>query len=101
MLFTQAWSATLVCRLVAEVLGRTMGMSDDAAYQRAVQDFVEEQRPWMPPVAGLVRSHAPIFSRLELDAHTGHVSAECTPEGLACFRGWLRRQGLAPQVGTS
>jgi hypothetical protein len=81
MLSTQTWSATLVCRLVADVLGRTMGMSDNAA--------------------GLVRSHAPIFSRLELDAHTGHVSATFTPEGLACFRGWLRRQGLAPQGGTS
>ena len=101
MLSTQTWSAPLVCRLVADVLGRTMGMSDDAASQRALQDVVEEQRPWMPPAAGLVRSHAPIFSRLELDSHTGHVLAEFTPEGLACFRGWLRRQGLAPQGGTS
>ena len=34
---TQSWSATLVCRFVAEVLGRTMDMNDDAAYQRALQ----------------------------------------------------------------
>jgi hypothetical protein len=98
---TQSWSSTLVCRFVADVLGRTMDMSDDAAYQRALQDFVEEQRPWMPPVTGPVRSHAPIFSRLELDQDGGHVSAEFTPEGLACFRGWLRRQGLDPTAGTS
>jgi hypothetical protein len=45
MISTPTWSATLVCRFVADVLGCTMGMSDDAVSQRAVQDFVEEQRP--------------------------------------------------------
>jgi hypothetical protein len=78
-----------------------MDMNDDAAYQHALQDFVEEQRPWMPPVTGPLRSHALIFSRLELDPHAGHVSAEFTPEGLACFRGWLRRQGLDPAASAS
>jgi hypothetical protein len=38
---------------------------------------------------------------MEIEEETGQVSVEFTPEGLACFRGWLRRQGLDPIVGTS
>jgi hypothetical protein len=56
---------------------------------------------WMPPVAGPFRAHAPLFATLELDEKTGRVSVEFTLEGLACFRGWLRRQGLDPVLGTS
>ena len=91
----------LVCRFVAAVLERTLDLSDDAAYQRAVQAFVNELRPWMPPIIGRARPHAPLFSRLEIEEETGQVSVEFTPEGLACFRGWLRRQGLDPLLGTS
>jgi hypothetical protein len=94
-------ASTLVCRFVAAVLERTIDIIDDAAHQRVVQAFVEELRPWMPPVAGPFRPHAPLFATLELDEDTGQVSVAFTPEGLACFRGWLRRQGLDPALGTS
>ena len=47
-------SSTLVRRFVADVLERTIDTLDDEAYQRAVQEFVEELRPWMPPVAAPV-----------------------------------------------
>jgi hypothetical protein len=97
----EPWSSTLVCRFVADVLDRTLDIADDAAYQRALQAFVDELRPWMPPIVGPARSHAPLFSRMDLDEDTGQVSVVMTPEGLACFRGWLRRQGLDPAVGTS
>jgi hypothetical protein len=97
----EPWSSTLVCRFVADVLDWTLDIADDAAYQRALQAFVDELQPWMPPIAGPVRSHAPLFSRMDLDEDTGQVSVAMTPEGLACFRGWLRRQGLDPVAGTS
>jgi hypothetical protein len=96
-----AWSSTLICRFVADVLQRTIDITHDDAHQRALQAFVDELRPWMPPVAGPVRSYAPLFSRMDVDQETGQVSATLTPEGLACFRGWLRRQGLDPAVGMS
>ena len=51
----------LVCRFVAAVLERTLDLSDDAAYQRAVQAFVNELRPWMPPIIGRARPHAPLL----------------------------------------
>ncbi len=95
------WPSHLVCRFMAELLGPTISITDDVAYQRTVQAFVDELQPWMPPVSGPPRSHASLFSRLELDDDTGEVSAEFTPEGLACFRGWLRRQGLDPMMSTS
>jgi hypothetical protein len=101
MPFAEPWSSTLVCRFVADVLDQTRDIADDAVYQRALQAFVDELRPWMPPIAGPPRSHAPLFSRMDLDEDTGQVSVVMTPEGLACFRGWLRRQGLDPVVGMS
>jgi hypothetical protein len=94
-------ASPLVCRFVADVLERTMDIADDAARQRAVQAFVDDLRPWMPPVIGGARSHAPLFSRMEIEDETGKVSVAFTPEGLTCFRGWLRRQGLDPVLGTS
>jgi hypothetical protein len=94
-------ASMLVCRFVAAVLERTIDITDNTVHQRAVQAFVNELRPWMPPVVGPFRAHAPLFATLELDEKTGRVSVEFTPEGLACFRGWLRRQGLDPVLGTS
>lgn len=80
---------------------RTIDLSDDAAHQRAVQVFVNELRPWMPPVIGRAQPHARLFARMEIEEKTGQVLVEFTPEGLACFHGWLRRQGLDPILGTS
>jgi hypothetical protein len=94
-------ASMLVCRFVAAVLERIIDITDDAIHQHALQVFVNELRPWMPPVAGPFRVHAPLFAMLELDEKTGRVSVKFTPEGLACFRGWLRRQGLDPLLGTS
>ena len=98
---TDNWSSTLACRFIAELLGRTIHITDDIAYQHAVQAFVDELQPWIPPVSGPTQSYATLFSSLELDEHTGEVSADFTSEGLACFRGWLRRQGLDPVMSTS
>ncbi len=97
----ERWSSSLACRFMAELMERVMDIKDDAAHQRAVQAFVDELRPWMPPVDGPPQSHAPLFSRLEIDQDTDQVSVEFTPEGLACFRGWLRRQGIDPVMSTS
>jgi hypothetical protein len=38
----EPWSSTLVCRFVADVLERTLDIADDAAYQRALQAFVDD-----------------------------------------------------------
>ena len=65
-------ASSLVCRFVADVLKRTMDIADDAAYQRAVQAFVDELRPWMPPVIGGARPHAPLFSRMEIEDATSN-----------------------------
>lgn len=97
----QHWSSSLACRFVAELMSRTMDVTDDAAYKRAVQAFIDELRPWMPPVAAPGRCYAPLFSRLEIDEDADQVVADFTPEGLACFRAWLSRQGLDPVMGTS
>lgn len=101
MSFADSWSSTLACRFMAELLERTIDIVDDHAHQQAVQAFVDELRPWIPPTSGPARSYATLFDRLELDEQTGMVSAAFSPEGLACFRGWLRRQGLDPAMSAS
>ena len=101
MPFAEPWSSTLVCRFVADLLDRTMDLTDEEAHQRALQVFVDELRPWIPPVHGPSRSHATLFSSMEFDEESGQVSVAFTPEGLACFRGWLSRQGLDPLMSTS
>lgn len=68
-------ASMLVCRFVAAVLERTIDITDDAIHQHAIQVFVNELRPWMPPVAGPFRVHAPLFAMLELDEKTGRVSS--------------------------
>ena len=98
---TSDYTTTWVCQFVAELLERTRDLTDDTSYQCAVQRFVDEHRPWMPPIPNSGRSLAPIFSRLELDESGDSVIVEWTPEGLACFQGWLRRQGLDPMMGQS
>jgi hypothetical protein len=97
----EPWSSSLACRFMAELLERTIGIMDDHAHQQAVQAFVDELRPWIPPTNGPARSHATLFDSLELDEQTGMVSVAFTPEGLACFHGWLRRQGLDLAMSTS
>ncbi len=98
---TEHPTSALVCRFVAEILDRTLTITDDAAHQKAVQAFVDELRPWMPSASVPIRSHAPLFAKMDLEQKTGQVDVELTPEGLMCFRGWLQRQGLNPMVGTS
>ncbi len=98
---THPHTSTLVCRFVAEILDRTLHITDDVAHQQAVQAFVDELQPWMPSASSPLRSHAPLFARLEIETETGQVEVDWTPEGLFCFRAWLRRQGLNPMMGTS
>jgi hypothetical protein len=96
------WSSPLACRLMAELLDRTMDIVDGAAHQRAVQAFLDELKPWLQPGdCPIPRRQFTVFSSIEMGRHTDTVSVAFTPEGLAFFRAWLRRQGLDPAMSAS
>ena len=96
------WSSPLVCHFVAELLKHTMDIADEAAYQRELQAFLDELNPWVHPGdCPDPRTAFTVFAQLEIDESTEAVSVAFTPEGLAFFRAWLRRQGIDPTVNMS
>ena len=95
-------SSPLACRLMAELLDRTMDIVDSAAHQRAVQAFLDALKPWLQPGdCPTPRREFTVFSSIEMDWHTDAVSVAFTPEGLAFFRAWRRRRGLDSVMGRS
>ena len=99
---TGHWSSPLACRFMAELLGRTMEIVDEVAYQRELQSFLDELKPWVHPgdCPG-PRAEFTLFSRLEMDEVTEMVSVVLTSEGQAFFRAWLQRQGINPAMSMS
>ena len=96
------WSSPLACRFLAELMGRTMDITDEVAYQREVQAFLDELKPWVyPGDCPDPRPEFTVFSRLEMDEYTDTVSVVFTPEGRAFFRAWMRRQGIDPAMSMS
>ena len=99
---TGHWAAPLICRFMAELLGGAMDMTDEVAYQRELQSFIDTLEPWMHP--GDCPDPCPeftVFSRIEVDDYTETISVVFTPEGRALFRAWLRRQGIDPAINWS
>ena len=95
------WSFPLVCRFMAELLERTMDIADDDVHRQAVQAFCEELKPWVQPGdCPDPRPEFTVFSRIDMDEKSDTISVSFTPEGLAFFRAWMRRQGLDPIMGT-
>jgi hypothetical protein len=87
---------------MADLVGCGMMMTDEVAYQRHLQSFLDRLKPWLYP--GDCPEPCPaftVFSRIEIDDETETLSLIFTPEGLAFFRAWLRRQGIDPTVNLS
>lgn len=102
MRVAEHWSSPLACRFMAELLGRTMDIADEVAYQREVQAFLDALNPWLHPGdCPDPRAEFTVFSKIVMDENTETISVVFTPEGLAYFRAWLRRQGIDPAISMS
>jgi len=86
----------LVLEFVAELMNATQGATTDRAFQRAVQAYVDELRPWLSeqdaPVAP--RPVFSLFTSCEFSEKAEDVSVVLSPEGEALFRAWVRRQAV-------
>jgi len=93
----------LAVEFVAELMQVTHGADTAAAFQHALQTYVDELRPWLRErdIPETVRSTFSLFDACEDSVQTDDVRIRFSPEGDALFRAWVRRQaagmGLAPE----
>jgi len=83
-----------VLQFLAELMNRTQLDVAPEAFQRTVQTYCDELRPWVLPSDVPHMPHT-VFSLCEectINADTDEIIVRFSPEGAAFFHAWLRRQ---------
>ena len=91
----------LVVQFLADLMRATLDHHDHAAFQRALQSYCDNLRPWLTPSDGPPNPRA-IFSLLEgctFDESGEHITVVLSPEAETLFRAWLRRNQIAAVAG--
>jgi hypothetical protein len=89
-------SSELMLEFMAELMTVTHGATTDAAFQRALQGYVEELRPWLheQDAPKTPRPAFSLFTSCEMTEDGEMVNVVLSPEGEAVFRAWVRRQAV-------
>jgi hypothetical protein len=93
----------LTVEFVAELMQVTHRAETAAAFQQALQAYVDELRPWLRDrdIPETVRSTFSLFEACEDLTQSNDLRIQFSPEGDALFRAWVRRQaavmGLAQE----
>jgi hypothetical protein len=91
-----------VIRFIAELMKKTMHLRNEEAFRAALQDFTDDLLPWVSPydLERFPRHQFTMFESVDMtDEAINHVVL--SPECLALFRAWLRRQGVDPFMNNS
>jgi len=90
----------LAVEFVAELMQVTHGVETAAAFQQALQAYVNELRPWLrdSDAPETARSTFSLFVTSEEQEQTDDLRIQFSPEGDALFRAWVRRQAAAMGV---
>ena len=90
----------LAIEFVAELMQVTHGADTEAAFQQALQTYVDELRPWLRErdVPETVRSTFSLFDTCDESVQTDDPRIQFSPEGDALFRAWVRRQAAVMGV---
>ena len=91
------WSQEMLTEFLAELLDRASDESSEHMFQKKVQAFCDELRPWIDPsIITHPRAVFTLFDDLRFfdDGDTGLV--KLSPEGYAFFHAWLRRRWCNP-----
>src|SRR5215813_12725261 len=86
----------LFLEFLAELLNATSTTDTTEAFQRVVQTFCDDLRPWLTPTDVPPEPRA-VFSLLDeccIDDITDVTTVQLSPEGEAFFRAWVRRQAV-------
>src|SRR5262249_22271642 len=102
----QVPSHALVVQFIAALLQRTQGCPTVEAHQHALQGFLDDLTPWIPPVELPTLPEQPftLFDHFALTPRGDgdeDVSVALSPGGEIVFRAWLRQRGLDPLVCSS
>ncbi|NOT53663.1 MAG: hypothetical protein HOP18_03570 [Deltaproteobacteria bacterium] len=86
----------LLVEFMAELMTVTHGATTDTAFQRALQGYVEELRPWLheQDAPRAPRPAFSLFTACEMTEDGEMVNVVLSPEGEAVFRAWVRRQAV-------
>ena len=92
----------LVLRFVVALLKIEETHASERDLQAALQTFTNELGPWVSPAdLDLPPRYAfSMFDSLDMTEDDRH-SVTLSPEGVALFRAWLRRQGIDPLMSHS
>ncbi len=91
----------LLLEFLAELFNATHTTDTRDAFQRVVQTFCDELRPWltpldMPPEPRAVFS---LFEDCSIDEAMDITTVQLSSEGNAFFRAWVRRQAVQTETG--
>ena len=92
----RALYSELVVEFMAEMMTVTQGAATDTAFQRALQGYVEELRPWLneQDAPSTPRPVLSLFTSCAITENGETVNVVLSPEGEAVFRAWVRRQAV-------
>jgi hypothetical protein len=90
-----------VVQFLAELMTATQGATTPPAFQRAVQAYCEELRPWVLPadVPSTPRAVFALFEECTIDEETDAIQVRFSPEGAVFFRAWRRQRGIMEATG--
>src|SRR5262245_61442566 len=90
-----------VVQFLSELMTATQGATTPPAFQRAVQAYCEELRPWVLPadVPPTPRAVFSLFEECTIDEDTDAIQVRFSPEGAALFRAWRRQRGIMEAAG--
>src|SRR5215471_1696933 len=91
----------LLLEFLAELLNATSTTDTPDAFQRVVQTFCDDLRPWLTPTDMPPEPRA-VFSLVEechIDDTTDMTTVQLSPEGETFFRAWVRQQAVLTETG--
>jgi hypothetical protein len=97
----QTMDRELLLEFLAELFNATHTTDTTDAFQRVVQTFCDELRPWLTPmdVPPEPRAVFSLFEDCNIDEATDITTVQLSPEGRAFFRAWVRRQAVQTETG--
>jgi hypothetical protein len=91
-----------VIEFLAELMNATHTATTPDAFQRAVQAYCDDLRPWMVPedMPSTPRANFSLFAECTINEDTEGITVQLSPEGEAFFRAWIRRQAVMAETGS-
>jgi len=86
----------LLLEFLAELMNVTHTAATPEAFQRAVQAYCDDLRPWVLPADAphTARASFSLFAEYHNSEGADAFTVRLSPEGAAFFRAWLRRHGV-------